>query len=124
MEMGVLAYFLTFASYGTHLPGSEKGWVDIQHRTPGSPLRAGNTRHESYWRSRLNETPWTLDAHIRETVLQSMVSVCTYRNWIAYAIHVRSTHVHAVIGGEAGTNALAVKYVLDGQGARMSCYPK
>ncbi len=99
--MGLLAYFLTFTSYGTHLPGSKKGWVAGKQRLPGSPLRAGNTLHESYWSSRLNEAPWILDTDTREVVLQSMVSVCAHRNWIIYAIHVRGTHVHAVIGGEA-----------------------
>jgi hypothetical protein len=100
MDVSVLAYLLTFSTYGTHLPGSEKGWVDWQHRIPGSPLRTGNPQRETYWRSRLNESPWVLDADAPELVLRSTLSVCEHRNWIAHAIHVRSTHVHAVIGGD------------------------
>jgi hypothetical protein len=29
-----------------------------------------------------------------------MLAVCRHRSWTAYAVHVRTTHVHAVIGGE------------------------
>lgn len=162
--MPLLAYLLTFSTYGTHLPGSEKGWVDGEHCVPGSPLQVSNATRETYWRSHLNEIPCILTARSRGMVLESMLSVCKYRQWIAHAIHVRSTHVHAVVAGEAkpermlsdfkayATRTLrssavaprsrywahhgstrylwnesslkaAIEYVLNGQGARLSCYP-
>ena len=41
-----LAYLLTFSAYGMHLPGSEKGWVDAQHRM-------SNPRRKVYWSGHL-----------------------------------------------------------------------
>jgi hypothetical protein len=36
LYMPTLAFFLTFSSYGTHIPGSEKGWVTAQRNVYGS----------------------------------------------------------------------------------------
>ncbi len=49
----------------------------------------------------MHERPWTLDPEARRITLETVRSVCTHRQWIAYAIHIRSNHVHAVIAGEA-----------------------
>jgi hypothetical protein len=99
--MPLQGYLLTFSTYGTHLPGSEKGWVDAQHCIPGSRLLASNPMRQAWWGAHLNEEPWTLDPESRRLTLEAMLSVCTYRQWIAHAIHIRKTHVHAVISGEA-----------------------
>lgn len=98
--MAALAYLLTFSTYGTHLPGSAKGWVDAQHRIPGSPVCAPDPRVEGYWKSRLNETPWVLDYDARRLTLQTIVTVCERRQWPIYAVHVRTNHIHAVISAE------------------------
>lgn len=95
-----LAYLLTFSTYGTHLPGSEKGWVDAQHSRACSPMLPSNPKRQAWWRAHLNETPCILDKHAREISLESIRSVCTHRQWLAYAIHIRTTHVHAVIAGD------------------------
>lgn len=97
--MPALAYLLTFSAYGTHLPGSEKGWVDAQHSIPGSPLLAFNPNRHAYWRAHLKETPCRLDPELRRITLEALRCVCAHRSWIAHAIHIRRTHVHAVIGG-------------------------
>ena len=49
---------------------------------------------------RLNETPWKLDAEARRITLETVRSVCEHRRWTLYAVHIRTTHVHVVIGGE------------------------
>jgi len=98
--MPARAYLLTFSTYGTHLPGAEKGWVDAQHCIPGSPLLGSNPRREAYWREHLHEKPWMLDLEARGITLETLRSVCTHRDWIAHAIHIRTNHVHAVVGGE------------------------
>jgi REP element-mobilizing transposase RayT len=36
----------------------------------------------------------------REITLEAIRSVCKHRRWIAHAIHIRTTHVHAVIAGD------------------------
>jgi hypothetical protein len=44
--------------------------------------------------------PWVLDQQARLLTFQAILTVCTHRSWIAYAVHIRTNHVHAVIGGE------------------------
>lgn len=60
-----------------------------------------NPSRQTWWRSHLNETPWILDTEARRIALETVRSVCTHRQWIAHAIHIRTNHVHAVIAGEA-----------------------
>lgn len=98
--MPALAYLLTFSTYGTHLPGSKKGWVDAEHCLPGSPLLAANPRRQTWWRVHLREEPWKLDPEARRITLDTIRCVCAHRHWIAHAIHVRTNHVHAVIAGD------------------------
>ncbi len=50
-----LAYFTTFSSYRTHLPGPEKGWVDAKHSIPGSPVLGGDVQIAGFWKARLKE---------------------------------------------------------------------
>lgn len=163
--MAALAYLLTFTTYGTHLPGSEKGSVNVKNCIPGSPMAPCNPDREAYWCSRLIEAPWVLDEEARLLTLQAILGVCGHRQWIAYGVHVRTNHVHAVVGGDAAPERMlsdfkayatrafrlesvvnrrrrywtdhgstrylwneasckaAVKYVLNGQGVKMACYP-
>jgi len=99
--VGALAYLLTFSTYGTHLPGSEKGWVDEKHRAFGGPVMAGNPLREAYWRMHLKEPPWILDEETQPTTLEAILTVCNNRGWFVHGIHVRTTHVHAVVSGGA-----------------------
>ena len=55
----------------------------------------------TFWHTRLKEQPLILDEHQRQIALEATLGVCRYRTWHAYAIHVRSTHVHAVVAGDA-----------------------
>jgi hypothetical protein len=96
-----LAYFITFSTYGTHLPGSDKGWVDKRHRIPGSPVLIGNERMAGYWEARLKEPAFVLKQSERGVVLEAVLGVCVYKGWVAHGVHVRTNHIHAVVGGEA-----------------------
>lgn len=97
--MGALAYLLTFSTYGTHRPGSEKGWVDEKHRAFGGPILAGNPLREAYWRTHLREPPWILDEETQPTTLEAILGVCKNRSWYVHGIHLRTTHVHTIISG-------------------------
>ena len=101
LHMSALAYFLTFSSYGTHLPGSEKGWVTAQHNAYGSPALPSNPSRKAYWQTHLHESPLVLDHEAREIILNALIAVCSHRQWTAHALHIRTTHVHAVISGQA-----------------------
>jgi REP element-mobilizing transposase RayT len=84
----------------------ELGWVDAQHCIPGSPRLAFNPSRQAYWQAHLNEPLWTLDPEARHITLMALRSVCAYRQWVAHAIHIRTTHVHAVIGGETAVERM------------------
>jgi REP element-mobilizing transposase RayT len=166
IDVPLQAYLLTFSTYGTRLPGSEKGWVDTQHCIPGTPRPGPDPRREIHWQSRLNEGSWILDHEDRLLTLRTILEVCGHRGWVVHAVHVRTNHVHTVTTGdvkpermlsdfkayatrafrsqsgeiprlryltdhgstrylwnEASVKA-AIEYVLNGQGARMACYPR
>lgn len=84
-----------------HLPGSEKGWVDAQHSRACSPMLPFNAKRQAWWRAHLNEMPWLLNEEARQITLDAICSVCDHRQWDAHAIHIRTTHVHAVISANA-----------------------
>ena len=91
-----MIYFLTFTTYGTHLPGDARGSID---------------RHEGKLSSRpalatfaskiMPEPPFQLD-HLRdrEAVRDEIVRTCEHRQWRLIALQVRTEHVHAVVQAE------------------------
>ncbi|MFN0172627.1 MAG: transposase [Bryobacteraceae bacterium] len=87
-----MTYLLTFASYGTRLHGDAKGSFDRRQ----GPVHE-NAAWESFERSLLREHPFELDADRRVIVLEAIQEVAAYRNWRLVAVHVRSTHVHAIV---------------------------
>jgi len=94
-----LTYLLTFNCYGTHLPGDERGWVD---RTRGDHRGGyGETALalESHARERMRHAPYLLDERRGQVVVSAIQEVCTFRSWQLLAAHVRTTHVHCVVGG-------------------------
>lgn len=96
-----LAYFITFHTYGTWLPGDPRGSVDAQHRIFGTPYVDGRTegRHASSAK-RLAHPPIYLCPEERTVVLRTTQEVCQHRGWTLYAANVQSNHVHALITAE------------------------
>jgi REP element-mobilizing transposase RayT len=135
--MPALAYLLTFSTCGTLLPGSEKGWVDAQHSPLNlrhaekrglilacSPMLPFNSKRQACWRAHLNEIPWILEPAARQITLGAMGSVCSHRQWIAHAIHIRTTHVHAVITGDAAPERMLSDFNAYATGALRRALPK
>jgi hypothetical protein len=73
-----LAYFIIFSSYGTHLPGSEKGWVDAKHSMPGGPVLGGDVQMASFGKARVKEPP-VLEQDQRRIVLAAVLGVFGHR---------------------------------------------
>ena len=46
-----LAYFITFTTYGSWLPGSDKGSVDAEHRSYGTPYLEPSPEKEQWART-------------------------------------------------------------------------
>jgi REP element-mobilizing transposase RayT len=87
-----LAYFLTWPTYGTWLPGDERGWV----------------KHQSGWQSpdpvekleaeaRMTEEACILDQEQRQVVERTIADHCRIRGWELYAVNCRTNHLHIVV---------------------------
>ncbi len=96
-----LAYFLTWHTYGTWLHGHEHGSVDDEHRAFGTPLAPADADRLLGSRGRMAQGPVTLDERRREAIQTAIIEVCAYRGWHLLALHVRTTHVHAVVQAAA-----------------------
>jgi REP element-mobilizing transposase RayT len=96
-----IAYFLTWHTYGTWLPGHAQGSVDEEHRQFGTPFVAPDSQRVARNAAGLVHPSVTLDKPWRTAVQAAIVEVCTYRGWILAALHVRTTHVHVVVAAQA-----------------------
>jgi hypothetical protein len=92
-----LTYLLTFCCYGTHLPG-EPGWVDRARGDHRGGYREPSAALERHARGQMLQDPYRLDGRAAYMVLESIREVCVVRDWQMMAVHVRSTHVHCVVG--------------------------
>jgi REP element-mobilizing transposase RayT len=96
-----LAYFITFHTYGTWLPGDPRGSVDAQHRTYGTPyVGSGEEGRFASSARRLIHPPIYLGPEERTVVLRTAQEVCRHRGWELYAVNVQSNHIHIVIRAE------------------------
>ena len=87
------AYFLTWTTYGTWLPGDDRGWrhkrdPDIQ---PPNPLLVATTR------SQMREPAFLLSEVHRRLAEETVREHCRIRGWLLHAIGVRTNHVHVVV---------------------------
>ncbi|MFZ4850786.1 MAG: transposase [Caldilinea sp.] len=92
-----LAYFISFHTYGTWLPGNADGSVDSVHNLYGMPLLLSDPDREQQAGVRMDQPAYTLAAPHRALVLQAVQEVCAYRSWTLLAAHVRTNHVHTVV---------------------------
>jgi REP element-mobilizing transposase RayT len=95
------ALFITFTTYGTWLHGDERGSVDRSHNRPGMPLRPGNFHLRRNRHALLRQPPFILGPRERTAVDAAIREVCAYRQWDLHALNVRSSHLHAVVVGDA-----------------------
>jgi len=93
-----IAFFLTWPTYGTWLPGDERGWVEYRHGwrlpDPGRLLEASCV---------LSEDACRLSPREREIVEQQVAETCRHRTWHLHAVSCRSNHMHVVVS--AGNTA-------------------
>ena len=87
-----IAFFLTFTTYGTWLPGDSRGWVEYQH---GWQLPDPVLQLEA--QARMTEDACILNPQQRAIVQQQIAETCQHRGWILHAVNCRSNHAHAVI---------------------------
>jgi REP element-mobilizing transposase RayT len=87
-----LAYFLTWTTYGTWLPGDERGWVE----KPGQ-FREADPLAQRIGRHRMTEEALLLDDEQRAIVETTIRRHCEIRHWYLHAVSCRTNHVHVVV---------------------------
>jgi REP element-mobilizing transposase RayT len=99
-----LAYFLTWATYGTWLPGDERGWVEHgrgwQLPDPARKLEAG---------ARMTEDACRLDHEQRSVVERQVAETCQFRGWKLHAVNCRSNHLHVVVTANAAPKTVRIQ---------------
>ena len=97
MSSEPLAYLITFRTYGTWLPGDDRGSVDREHRNWSEPLAAADVARRNMAYSRLAAPPVTLTKEQRHLVSGEIQRQCDHRSWLVHAINVRTEHLHLVV---------------------------
>ncbi len=88
-----IAYFITWTTYGTWLPGDERGW----HRRGEGDIKSPDELIEASAHSDMKETAFTLAQEDRGIVADTIDRHCEIRGWKLYAVNARSNHVHVVV---------------------------
>lgn len=99
-----IAYFITWSTYGTWLPGDERGWVEYlrgwQLPDPVRELEAA---------AKMTEDACRLDLAQREAVHEQIPETCRYRGWTLHAVNCRTNHVHVVVSAAVPPEAVRRK---------------
>ena len=93
-----LAKFITFTTYGTWLHGDE--WGSIIRENGTAKLLQKHNGLQQYHKNKLSHPPIKLNSDQRKIVLNSIIKVCNTREYNLFAVHVRSNHVHILVGAD------------------------
>jgi REP element-mobilizing transposase RayT len=91
--MPILAYHITWTTYGTWLPGDGRGWIKsgVLGIQPPDPAR------EDAASAIMVEDAVTLTPAQRGIVEQTITEHCRIRGWKLHAVNARTNHVHLVV---------------------------
>src|SRR5215471_6985078 len=100
-----LAYFLTWPTYGTWLPGDERGWVEYRSgwQLP-DPIRKLEAE------ARMTEDALTLDSEQRQVVEQTIAQHCRVRGWKLHVVNCRTNHLHVVVTADRPPKLVRVQF--------------
>jgi hypothetical protein len=87
-----IAYFLTWPTYGTWLPGDTRGWVKYK-----AGWQLPDQVREREAKARMTENACILNSQQRRVVEAQIAETCAHRNWTLHAVNCRSNHVHVVV---------------------------
>jgi REP element-mobilizing transposase RayT len=87
-----IAFFSTWTTYGTWLPGDERGWF-----ARGEGLKEPDGMRKLEAALRLTEEAITLTLSQRQRVEKTIADHCAIRRWTLHAVNCRTNHVHVVL---------------------------
>ena len=88
-----IAYFITWTTYGTWLPGDDRGWWrkgDGERHDPNELVQAVS-------KSEMKEPGFFMTTGDRLIVESTISRHCEIRSWTLHAKNARSNHVHVVV---------------------------
>jgi hypothetical protein len=86
---------LTWATYGTWLPGDDRGWIERGRGwQPPDPIRKLEAE------ARMTASACCLDGAQRTVVEQQIAQTCALRGWHLHAVNCRSNHLHVVVSAD------------------------
>jgi REP element-mobilizing transposase RayT len=100
-------WFPTWTTYGSWLPGDERGFVsnirdgpgpEVRHNIPGTPYDADMLALERAARSRLKCEPIRLTQTQADVLLHQFQETATYRERQLLAVGIMANHCHLVVG--------------------------
>lgn len=96
-----IAFFITFAVYGTFLQGDSRCW-----RSRGHGYESPQPRLEQWHRDRLNHKVILLDKPQQCVVEAEIQRLSEYRGWKLWKANARTNHAHVVVTahGYKGSN--------------------
>jgi len=106
----LIAYLITFTTYGTWLHGDKRGSVNKGHNQYNSDFVSPDTVLRRKEQIVLKNPPLILNKKHREIVLCAIMRVCEFHGWFAHAVHVRANHVHIVVSGRAKPEQMMVDF--------------
>jgi len=98
---------MCWRTYGTWLPGDERGFVDpildedgdrVIHNLPGTPLDADNPRLRHYAQEIMRGTAVYLTNEQATEVLDQFQETARYRGWHLLTVAILTNHIHLIIG--------------------------
>jgi len=94
--MGVLAYHLTWTCYGQWLPGDVRGYVDRDHRTPGTAYPDADPQAYNAAAGVMKESACWLQVPERRLATEGIREACMRQKWPLVAVNVQPDHVHVL----------------------------
>lgn len=102
-------WLLTSSTYGTRLPGDERGFVsnvrvdngpEIRHNIPGTPIDANMQGLRNAALEQMKGSPIFLDLAKAQAIIAQFQETATHRKWELCAASVMFDHFHLVVGVE------------------------
>ena len=87
-----MAIFTTWTTYGTWLPGDERGWYKS-----GEGVRPFDQMRLLEAALSLRENAIIFGSEQRQLVAKTIADHCAIRSWKLFAVNCRTNHVHVVV---------------------------
>jgi REP element-mobilizing transposase RayT len=105
----LLAYYITWTTYGNWMPGDRRGWRRkmTNRNTRYQPPRDENGIYrpqpllEAWCRDQMKSSEVSLSPSDRITIENSIREHCQIRGWKVLAVNPRTNHVHVVVVANA-----------------------